>query len=151
MQVIEPKAHHVFDWVELAKEFAAEVIQNYGWGINEEDLHKTYHAWDKKDWGFLLEHEDRIVGVLAGAITPHFFDHSNLIFSEFMWYVQPEFRKTGGGLMLYRALVERCKTKGVRRIVMGHTGYMINEFECLYESLGFTYLQTHYEKVINGN
>lgn len=148
MTVIEPEAHHVFEWVELAKKFLDEGIDEYGWGFNEEDLHKTYHIWDKKNFGWLLEHEGKIVGVLAGVCVPHFFNHKFLLFNEFMWYVLPEFRGTGGGLMLYRACLERCKRLGISRIVFGHTKHMSKEFEKIYTKLGFTYLETQYEKVV---
>jgi GNAT superfamily N-acetyltransferase len=148
LKVITPKPEHVFAWVELAKQFAKEGINGEEWGINEADLHTTYHLWDKENWGFLLECDGEIVGVLAGIVTPHFFNYDNKFFNEFMWYVKPEYRKSGGGLLLYRALVKRCRELGVKRIVMGHTRDMILEFESLYEKLGFTYLQTHYEKVL---
>ena len=148
MEVITPEAAHVFKWVALAKEFTSEAIETYNWGFNEENLHTTYFLWDKKDWGWLLQDGDEIVGCLAGMVTPHFFNYDNLFFNEFMWYVKPDYRSQGGGLLLYRALVKRCKEKNVKRIVMGHTSYMIMEFEQLYEKLGFTYLQTNYEKVL---
>lgn len=150
MTVIEPLPIHVFDWCKLAHEFVGEAIEDYGWGINEEDLHRTYHAWDKKNFGWLLEHRGQIVGVLAGVVIPHFFNYSNRIFNEFMWYVKPEFRGTGGGLMLYRACLRRCNALGIERLVFGHTRYMSEEFGKIYERLGFTYLETHYEKVLNG-
>ena len=148
MEVITPEPKHVFAWVELAKDFTNEAIDGHRWGVNEEHLHTTYHTWDKKDWGFLLESDGEIVGVLAGIITPHFFDYDNLFFNEFMWYVKPDFRKSGGGLLLYRALVKRCREHNIKRIVMGHTSYMKKDFENIYKRLGFTYLQTNYEKVL---
>ncbi len=148
MEVITPEAKHVFAWAKLAREFTNEVIDGLKWGINESDLHTSYHLWDKENWSFLLQHDNQIVGVLAGIVTPHFFNYDNLFFNEFIWYVKPEHRKSGGGLLLYRALEKRCKEKGIKRIVMGHTSYMIMEFESLYEKLGFTYLQTNYEKVL---
>ena len=148
MKVIKPLPHHVFPWCELAKSFIKEALTDYDWGMNEEDLHTTYHLWDTENWCFLLEHDNEIVGVLAGIVTPHFFDYANQFFNEFMWYVKPEFRSTGGGLLLYRALVRRCREKGIKRIIMGHTKYMAEDFKKLYTKLGFTYLQTHYEKVL---
>lgn len=148
MQVIEPLPIHVHAWAELAKEFVNEAIDGHKWGINEKDLHTTYHLWDKKNWGWLLSDGDEIVGVLAGIVTPHFFNFDNQFFNEFMWYVKPDYRSRGGGLLLYRALIKRCEEKGIKRIVMGHTSYMIFEFENLFEKLGFTYLQTNYEKVL---
>ena len=148
MKVITPLPHHVFVWCELAKEFIKEVLTDYDWGMNEDDLHQTYHLWDKENWGFLLESDGEIVGVLAGVITAHFFDYGNKFFNEFMWYVKPDYRKSGGGLLLYRALVDRCKYFGIKRIVMGHTSYMQEDFERIFKKLGFTYLQTNYEKVL---
>jgi GNAT superfamily N-acetyltransferase len=151
LQVIKPLPEHVFAWSELAKQFVAEGLKDYEWGLNEEDLHTTYHLWDKENWGFLLEDKGKIVGCLAGIINQHFFDYSNNFFHEYMWYVKPDFRGTGGGIKLYRALERRCNERGIKRIVMGHTSYMAQDFEKLYKKLGFTYLQSHYEKVLNGN
>jgi len=151
LEVIKPLPHHVFPWCELAKDFVAESLKDYNWGLNEEDLHTTYHLWDTDNWCFLLEHEGEIIGCLAGIVVPHFFDYSNVFFNEFMWYVKPEHREGGGGLKLYRTLEDKCNEQGISRIVMGHTKYMASNFEKLYKKLGFTYLQTHYEKVLNGN
>ena len=148
MKVIAAKPEHVFAWAELAKSFISEALTEYNWGMNEHDLHTTYHNWDTESWCFLLEHENEIVGCLAGIVSPHFFDYSNLFFSEFMWYIRPEHRSSGGGLMLYRALVRRCRDRNINRIVMGHTKYMADHFEKLYTKLGFTYIQSHYEKVL---
>lgn len=147
MKVITPLPHHVFPWCELAKSFIKEALTDYDWGMNEDDLHTTYHLWEK-DWVFLLEDENKIVGCLAGIVVPHFFDYGNEFFNEFMWYVLPDSRNSGGGLQLYRALVRRCNERGIKRIVMGHTKYMAQDFEKLYKKLGFNYLQTNYEKVL---
>jgi GNAT superfamily N-acetyltransferase len=147
LKVIRPEPHHVFEWVELVKEFLSEGIHTYNWGISEDNLHTTYHLWNK-DFGFLLEDEGKIVGVLAGSVAPHFFNYSNIFFQENMWYVRKEFRRKGGGILLYRALVRRCRERGIRRIVFGHTKIMKNEFEKLYGKLGLTYLESHYEKVL---
>ena len=151
MEVITPLPHHVFAWSDLAKEFVKEALTDYSWGLNEDDLHETYHLWDKTNWGFLLEDKGEIVGVLAGVVVPHFFDYSNSFFNEFMWYVKPDYRKSGGGIKLYRALEKRCRERGVTRLIFGHTKYLADDFTKLYKKLGFTYLQTHYEKVLNGN
>jgi GNAT superfamily N-acetyltransferase len=147
LSVIQTEGEYVFEWAELAKAFITEALAEYDWGVNEDDLHTTYHAWDK-DFGFLLLDEGKVVGCLAGLLTPHFFDYSNLFFSEFMWYVKPEYRNQGGGIKLYNACLARCKERGVTRMVMGHTSYMQEDFTKLYRGLGFKYLQTHYEKIL---
>ena len=41
MKVIEPLPHHVFDFVDLVKEFLDEGIDAYDWGVNEDDLHTS--------------------------------------------------------------------------------------------------------------
>jgi GNAT superfamily N-acetyltransferase len=147
MEVITPLPHHVFAWSDLVTEFLKDGIDQYDWGVNESDLHTTYHLWNK-DFGWLLEHEGEIVGVLAGQVAPHFFNYENLFFHEMMWFVKPEFRHLGGGIMLYRACVKRCKERGIKRIVFGHTKHLHDEIKKTVERLGFTYLETHYEKVI---
>jgi len=148
LQVIEPKPEHVFEWVELVKKFLAEGIGEYGWGVNETDLHTTYHNWDKKNFAFLLQDENKIVGVLAGSLGYHFFNYDNKYFQESMWYVLPEYRNKGGGILLYRACLERCKKLGIKRMVFGHTKQMHKAFEKIFKGMGFTYLESHYEKVI---
>jgi len=147
MKVIEPKNSDVFAWSELVHRFIDECIKDYGWGVNEQDLHRTYYAWDKR-FGWLLEHEGKIIGVLAGACLPHFFNYGNTLFQESMWYVVPEHRKSGGGLLLYRACVKQCEKMGITRMVFAHTKHMGEEFGKIYDKLGFTYLETHYEKAI---
>ena len=148
MQVIKPLPLHVFAWVSLVREFLDEGIDTYDWGVNEENLHTTYHTWDKKNFGWLLEDEGKIVGVLAGVAMPHFFNYSNWYFNESMFFVKPEYRKRGGGILLFRACVEQCKFLGIKRIVFGHTRVKAAELEQFFKKLGFTYLETHYEKVL---
>lgn len=148
LKVIEPKPEHVFAWVELVYKFLAEGIEDYDWGVNELHLHETYHKWDKKNFGFLLVDGDRVVGVLAGSIGNHFFNYDNKFFNESMWYVIPEYRSKGGGILLYRACLKRCKELGITRLVFGHTSQMKEEFSKIYKRLGFTYLESHYEKVL---
>ena len=147
MRVIRAESSHVFDFCDLVKEFLDEGIDKYGWGVNTKDLHTTYHLWDK-DYAFLLEDEGCIVGILAGVVAPHFFNYENFYFHENMWFVKKDYRRSGGGLMLYRACVQRCHEKGIKRLVFGHTIQMKDEFEKIFKSLGFTYLESHYEKVL---
>jgi len=148
LKVIEPLDTHVFAWVELVREFLDEGIKEYDWGVNEDDLHTTYHLWDKKNFGWLLEADGEIVGVLAGIAMPHSFNYSNRYFLESMWYVKKSHRGTGGGIMLYRACIKRCRELGISRVVFGHTKVMRKDFERLYKKLGFTYLESHYERVL---
>lgn len=147
MEVIDGKPEHVFEFAELAKAFVEEGIKDYEWGFNEDDIHATYHLWDE-GLRFLLVDKNKVVGILAGLCAPHFFNYKNIYFQEVMWFVQPEYRTKGGGLLLYNACVKRCKERGVTRMVMGHTKHMEDKFTKLYEKLGFTFLESHYEKVI---
>jgi GNAT superfamily N-acetyltransferase len=131
----------------LVKKFLDEGIGEYGWGVDEEDLHKTFHAWDPR-FGWALVDKGKMVGCLAGIVVTHFFNRRNTIFQEFMWYVLPEYRRTGGGIMLYRACERDCRALGITRLAFAHTKYMSEQFEKLYKGLGFTYLETQYEKVL---
>jgi GNAT superfamily N-acetyltransferase len=81
-------------------------------------------------------------------VSAHLFDYENTFFQENMWFVKKEYRKKGGGLLLYHALLQRCRERGIKRIIFGHTIQMKEEFTLLYKKLGFTYLETHYEKVL---
>lgn len=149
MRIVNYHADAVFEWVELVKKFLAEGIGEYGWGVDDESLHRTFHSWDPRfAWG-LENDEGRLVGCLTGLCVPFFFNHRNLLFQESMWYVEPEFRGTGGGLMLYRRCESDCRKYGITRMIFAHTRYMTDEFQQIYKRLKFTYLETHYEKVIN--
>ena len=150
MEVIQPEPKHVFEFAEMANEFFEEAEGIQEWGVNQEDIHTTYFTYlnSVEHIGLLLQHEGKIVGVISGLISPYYFNYSNTIFNEFMWFVRKGYRSGGGGLKLYRVLEESCRKAGVTRIVMGHTRHKILEFETIYEKLGFNYLQTHYEKAL---
>jgi len=147
MQIVNYAPHYVFEWCDLVHRFVEECIKEQDWGCNDEDLHKTFHSWDPRfAWG--LVHEDKLIGCLTGIVVPHFFNYANLIFQESMWFVIPEFRNTRGGIMLYKRCEEDCRRYGITRLAFAHTKFMKEGFEKIYQGLGFSYLETHYEKVL---
>jgi GNAT superfamily N-acetyltransferase len=66
--------------------------------------------------------------------------------SEMFWYVLPEFRKTGAGLMLLDHFEEQAEARGCSEILMVHFAHMGAGLQKLYESRGFSLLEQTFRK-----
>ena len=142
MQVVKPEPHHVHDFVSLIERFLSEGIDGYKFGLRQEDVETTFFLWVNRELPLLLlEHEGNVVGCLGGNLSPHWFDYTTIIFNEMIWYVLPEHRKSGGGLMLIRAMEKHCKKINVVKMSMGHThSVMPEELRKLFFGCGIGYV-----------
>ena len=150
MEIVKPTPYHVHDFIDLCKSFFKEGIDPYGMGLNRDNAEATYFQWIKTQPGFMLEHDGKIIGCIAGLIVAHWLDYKTLCFMEYIWYVLPEHRKSRAGLMLLRAMQKELEKRGVKKMVMGHAHSMKAEhLEKLYTKMGFVKLETHYIKDVN--
>jgi len=126
----------------LLKDFHKESMDKYGI-FCDDDVAKTFM---EKCWqtSFVLEIENKVVGVLGGMIT-HYPLNNEQMYYELVWYVDPKYRLHGVSLFHY--LENYCKEKGIKKIGMA---LMANskaaKLEKFYIRLGFELLEKHYIK-----
>lgn len=89
---------------------------------------------------FVLEVDDKIEGVIFGAITSAYFS-DDLVLQELALYS----RKATGGLHLIEAFEQYAHNKGITRIVLGSKPTFC-DLGKLYTRRGYDILETHFIK-----
>lgn len=95
---------------------------------------------------YVLKSKEQIVGVIGFAITQDPFTGRKTALENF-WYVVPEHRASGAGLLLLDAFEERAK--GCQDIIMVHlvsTGATLSK---LYEKRGYSLVEQSFKKSMN--
>jgi GNAT superfamily N-acetyltransferase len=128
----------------LLKEFHAESMDKYN-VLCDEDVART--ALTKfVDTSFVLELDNKVVGVLAGMITMYPLNNKPM-YSEVVWYVTPKHRLHG--VSLYTKLEEFCEERGIKQIGMAlMANSKAEKLERFYLRLGFQLLEKHYIKTL---
>ena len=86
-----------------------------------------------------------VVAVLGATFTPDMFSGVPTA-AETFWYVLPEFRKTGAGLILLDHFESRAKQLGCEEILMVHFAHLGASLQKLYESRGYSLLEQTFRK-----
>jgi L-amino acid N-acyltransferase YncA len=129
---------------DVFKEFAEESLNEFGFEVDLSVIKTSTIAFVPTS--FVLIEDEKIVGVMAGAVAPYPLDGSQ-IYYESIWYVLKEHRAKG--LELLKNLEEYCQKYGIKRIVVGHMGNLnADKMKRFYESQGFVYLETKYIKQV---
>ena len=97
----------------------------------------------------MLEVEGKVVGTIAGIISPWFMDFSQSILSEQWWWVDPEHRKGKIAFELLDALTEWGKYCGASKLIMVSIGSDREEtVKRYYKRKGFIYIEIQFIKEI---
>ena len=111
---IEPcKEEHLEDLVGLIKKFDKECISEYGMDLSENAI--TDMFFNCKRNGLSLIVDNKAVGVIAGLVTSPLHSEEK-VWQEIIWYVEPHYRRYG--VHLYRAMEEKLKKEGIKKMVM---------------------------------
>ena len=96
----------------------------------------------------VLEVGGDVVGVISGHVISEGV-HAGKVFQETIWYVKEKYR--GYGKRLLKALELRCRKQGLQAIIMARMGNRMGErVEVYYKKLGWTFLEAHYIKPLQG-
>lgn len=132
--------------LELIKEFHAESLDAYNLLYNDECALLILPKFIGSS--FVLEVDDKIVGILAGMVV-NYPVNGEKIFQEYMWFVNKHYRKYG--INLYRHLEEYCRENNIKKIIMVHMANLkAQKLEQFYNRLGFELLEKHYIKNLGG-
>lgn len=125
-------------------EFHEESLAHYGLGFEPEDAVKTSEHFIEKQVGLLAFMDGKIIGVVAGIVTPYFLNHSTTIFQEAVWFVKKEYRSARVGMELLN-LVEKYSDSQGWRLVMANMGNLKNDkLKHFYESRGYELLESQF-------
>ena len=132
---------------ELLKQFCQESLDEYGMNIALASVQRT--AKGCAATSLVLEHEGKIVGLLAGAITMNPIDNQR-IWQEIVWYVSKPYRRHG--VKLLRTMEIKVKQEwgcaGMMMVCMGNS--MTKKLDAYYQREGYVPLETHYFKRLGG-
>jgi len=132
--------------LQLIKEFHSESLNAYNI-LYDDDIAKIAMA-KLLGTSFILELDEKIVGVLGGMIVNY--PGNNIpVYQEWIWYVNKEYRLHG--VSLYNHLENYCKENNIKKIVMvSMANSKATKLEKFYHRLGFELLEKHYIKNLGG-
>lgn len=147
MEIRKAEIKDIARLMPLVKMFHEEHLKPFGMGWDPVTIDQTMHIFIEQHVALVIENDQEIIGVIAGAVIPSFTDGSQRIFNESIWYVKPEHRGGSTGIRLLRLVEKYCINIGINKIVM--IGMFNNEIDRLgsfYTSQGYTGLEIHYVK-----
>lgn len=62
--------------------------------------------------------EDEGKGCLLGVVYPHYLNPDILVCQELGWWVEPQYRKSGVGMALYRRFEKKAIARGIKKLIM---------------------------------
>ena len=92
--------------------------------------------------------EGRMVGFLAGLITPWILDHNRLAFEEIAWFVSKLDRVGTVGIKLYVAAERVARDAGVVGMYMGSLDSGDAAVEQFYKRKGFKVIEKKWMKIL---
>jgi len=129
----------------LVVEFYKDSLSEYGTVLEEDKLLETF----AKTWrtSFVLEKEDKLIGVLVGHVTGDICSPYP-VYEELFWYVDKKYRKYG--VKLFKYVQQWCIVHGISRMTMccmwnSKTDALFR----LYKRLGFEPVETRFVKQLN--
>jgi RimJ/RimL family protein N-acetyltransferase len=97
----------------------------------------------------VAEDGDRIIGMAAAVSYNHFLSPSTTMAQELFWWIEPEHRGSGAGLMIMRALEDWAKSAGASVMVMVTLHGLGHErLDKIYRQDGYAPLEYSYMKRI---
>lgn len=126
----------------LVHEFHAEALDEYSLFCDDD---KTLKLMEKvRETSLILEHEGRLVGVIAGVIGEAL-SSSGKVMQELVWYVSKEYRAKG--TLLLKEFERFSKSLGCEKILMVHLGNLNSDvMKRFYERAGYRVMEVHYIK-----
>jgi GNAT superfamily N-acetyltransferase len=127
---------HAFSKEASRAAFNEVAFQKYWGGLLDLSLGEIYVV--RKD-------SKTVVAALGVVFTPDMFS-GVLTAAEVFWYVLPEFRKGGAGLVLLDHFEKSARERKCQEILMVHFAHLGAGLQKLYESRGYTLLEQTFRK-----
>lgn len=84
----------------------------------------------------------RLVGYFIGFVAPGLHYQTCLTLTLDIFYVLPEYRGSGGGFVLFKAVEAEARRRGVQRMFVGSK--LHKDASWLFERLGYTEVERYY-------
>ncbi|MAK37096.1 MAG: GNAT family N-acetyltransferase [Flavobacteriaceae bacterium] len=104
--------------IKLGKQLHEESPRFMGMDYSEDKLFDLGKVVAEQGGLFIAEHEGKIVGMLVGLVSEHFFGH-DLMASDLTFYIDKEHRGGTLGVRLMRQFEAWAKCMGARVISLG--------------------------------
>ncbi len=132
--------------VKLAKKFYPQTSYANRIDFDDETVFDLTTKLIQNGIVFVVELENKLVGVMAVSVHPFMFNKNHLVSGEIIWWVEPEARKTGWGNKLLTAVDAECKNWGLETgqlFLMADSPPIARQ---LYESLGYKLTELSFTK-----
>jgi GNAT superfamily N-acetyltransferase len=90
----------------------------------------------------------KLAGYFVGFVAPGLHYQTTLTLTMDIFYVWPTFRGAGGGFVLFEAVKQEAKRRGVKRIFAGSK--LHKDASWLFEKLGYTEVERYYSLWLGG-
>lgn len=127
--------------VDLSMKFAAETLGEYGIEVLKSDVVAFAEKMIEGQVVLVAEEDGKVVGVLAGMITPYVFNTTKTVFQETIWYVEKEHRGEAGKLPMETLLTLLDVDYTIFANMHNSYAGIIDRF---YTKLGFKPFETHW-------
>lgn len=95
---------------------------------------------------FVVELEDKIVGVMAVSVHPFLFNKNQLSAGEVIWWVEPEAQDQGWGRKLLQSVDSECSRWGLPTCQLFLMAESPPHAQTLYEALGYQLTELSFTK-----
>ena len=113
--------------IELSIQFYKESLKSYGLAFNFLTLDKLVEEFINNKIVIVSEVNGKVVGVIAGIVSPSMFDNNQKIGQEIIWYIDKEYRRGSIGIRLLKEFEKQCKLNGANLLVMVYMGNLNSE------------------------
>jgi len=136
----------------LVLEFFQEHFEKLGFPFSAESARKFMEYFTGSLPGgvaIVAVQDGRMVGFLAGLITPWLLDHNRLAFEEIAWFVSKPDRAGTVGIKLYAAAERAAREAGVVGMYMGSLASGDAAVDKFYDRKGFKRIETKWMKCLS--
>lgn len=101
---------------------------------------------------FIALDKDRVIGIIGVLVVSSFFDDTQIIASELVWYVEQEYRGKGAGKNLLNYMEDYYRKRGDIDLIIVTAGHFTIEtgtdraLDILYRRKKYKKLEIHYVK-----
>jgi|SRR5688572_33318344 len=114
-----------------------------------DSLAATCHQMIAQGLLIYAEIDGKSAGALGALASPLFVNREYMVAAELFWWVQPEYRNTGVGKLMFRELETAAKAAGVYRLsMMAVEGLELEKAAKMYERDGYTSAERTWSKAL---
>lgn len=137
--------------VEVGEQFYNYAAKGKGLGFDPKGLEDYLHVLHNMGTIaiFVMEEDGKIIGSIAGIVSPWYLDPSVRIVQEHWWWILPDHRGAIGALRMENTLSKWGKELGATKIIMSSIDSPDEEsVKEYYKKRGYSYMETNFIKDI---